>query len=199
MCDRDDYATGGSGVSVDYRLESDYQLVAQSRVVEVNRVDFAQGDGSRMPFDDAMFDIVICAEVYEHAPHQAQLAAEIWRVLRPGGVCFFSGPNRLAVVEEHYWLPFLSWLPQTLSDAYVRLSGQGSRYDIAPLSFWQLRHLWGRFVIQDYAIEMILHPERFWVQDKVGNLHWLAKLPLPILEAAMPLMPNFNWILLKPS
>ena len=51
------------------------------------------GDAAELPFDDESFDVAICVEVLEHlfAPHNA--AAEIHRVLRPGGRLVASVPN----------------------------------------------------------------------------------------------------------
>jgi len=37
--------------------------------------------------------------------------------------------SRLALIEPHYRLPFLSWLPRPLATAYLRLSGRGSSYE----------------------------------------------------------------------
>jgi methionine biosynthesis protein MetW len=50
-------------------------------------------DAAELPFDDDSFDLVLCIEVLEHlfAPHRA--AAEIHRVLRPGGRLVASTPN----------------------------------------------------------------------------------------------------------
>jgi ubiquinone/menaquinone biosynthesis C-methylase UbiE len=50
-------------------------------------------DAAELPFEDASFDHVTCIEVFEHlfAPHAA--AAEIRRVLRPGGGLVVSVPN----------------------------------------------------------------------------------------------------------
>lgn len=50
-------------------------------------------DATQLPFDDESFDRVVCVEVFEHlfAPHRA--AAEIWRVLAPGGRLVASTPN----------------------------------------------------------------------------------------------------------
>lgn len=50
-------------------------------------------DASDLPFEDESFDVALCIEVLEHlfAPHAA--AAEIHRVLRPGGRLIASVPN----------------------------------------------------------------------------------------------------------
>jgi SAM-dependent methyltransferase len=146
---------------------------------------------------DASVDIVVCAQVYEHTADAPALVREVWRVLRTGGVCFFSGPNRLAIVEEHYWLPFLSWLPQRLADRYMRLFKRGERYDIDPLFYWQIRHLWGGFVIFDYTVPMLRHPDRFGLSERLGRLRWLSRLPAWLFRLLMPLLPNYNWILVK--
>lgn len=44
------------------------------------------GDAQKLPFADASFDAVVSTSVFEHLPDPAQAAAEVARVLRPGGV-----------------------------------------------------------------------------------------------------------------
>ncbi len=156
---------------------------------------FVHADGSRLPFSAGHFDVIVCAQVYEHMQAQQALAAEVWRVLRPGGVCFFSGPNRWTLIEEHYWLPFLSWLPAPLADRYVRLFRGQPRYDVWPLSYWQLRSLWRNFRVHDYTVPMLKSPERFGLTMKL--LRWLRYLPTGLLKLLLPIVPNYNWILVK--
>jgi len=178
----------------------DRELVAEAAAHAAPNARFVQGDGAALPFPDQYFDIVICAQVYEHAHNRPTLAREIERVLRPEGICFFSGPNKLAVLEEHYWLPFLSWLPQPLADQYVRLSGRGHTYEVWPMFYWQLRRLWSRFVIKDYTPRLFYEPHRFGVEDELGALlQVVSRLPRWIWHLAAPLLPNFNWILVKRS
>jgi len=160
---------------------------------------FVLGDGGRLPFAREQFDAAICAQVYEHVPHQQALADEVWRVLKPGGVCFFSGPNRLAVMEEHYWLPFLSWLPRPLAHAYVRFTRRGREYDVAARTIWTMRRLWSRFEIRDVTIEMIRHPQRYSVTEQVQRFGALQRLPASVLKAMAWLIPNYNWVLRKPD
>lgn len=49
-------------------------------------------DGSRMPFADASFDHLLCAEVLEHVPDAEAFASELARVLRPGGSLVLTLP-----------------------------------------------------------------------------------------------------------
>lgn len=86
-------------------------------------------DALRLPVAEGTFDFVILNHVYEHVGDQAGLFRELHRVLAPGGEAYVSAGNRLAVVEPHYRLPFLSWVPRRLADLYVRLSGRGRSYE----------------------------------------------------------------------
>lgn len=49
-------------------------------------------DGVTMPFSDASFDCAVATEVFEHVPDLGVLLSEVHRVLRPGGVLFFTTP-----------------------------------------------------------------------------------------------------------
>jgi SAM-dependent methyltransferase len=178
------------------------QQAAGVSLIEPGKIDqiaFVLADGTRLPVPDASFDVVICAQVYEHTEDQASLPGEIWRVLRPGGVCFFSGPNRLTLMEEHYWLPLLSWFPKTVSDAYMRLFRKGPVYDIKPMYLWQLRTFWRQFICHDYTLRLIKEPQHFSAKGKLGRLGWISKLPAWVLQFLIMFVPNYNWILEKPS
>lgn len=88
-----------------------------------------QGDVCRLPFANASVDFAILNHLYEHVDHQNRLFKELFRVLKPGGEAFMSAGNRLAVIEPHYRLPFLSWLPRPLASLYLRVTGRGTRYE----------------------------------------------------------------------
>lgn len=199
---------GCSNGAISNRIASQFKLVIGIDVdlvavyqAEANRIDnniaFSIGDGTYIPVPNNYFDIVICAQVYEHTDNQDSLANEIWRVLQPNGVCFFSGPNRFSVIEEHYWLPFLSWFPQPLSNLYMRIFRRGNFYDIKPRNYWQIRHLWRAFSQYDYTIPMLKEPHRFNVEKNLGNFSWIGKLPIWVIKIFMVFFPNYNWILVK--
>lgn len=135
----------GTGL-IKARLEAEFDKpivgfdVDEAFVVERHRMVVA--DACRLPVADDRFDLLLLNHVYEHARDQAGLFREAWRVLRPGGTVYVSAGNRLAVVEPHYRLPFLSWLPRALADRYLRLSGRGTAYEgVRFLTYRPLRRL----------------------------------------------------------
>ena len=85
-------------------------------------------DVLRLPAPDEAFDFLVLNHLYEHVADPGLLFREAYRILEPGGVAYVSAGNRLAVMEPHYRLPFLSWLPRPLADRYLRWSGRGRAY-----------------------------------------------------------------------
>ncbi|OGT56367.1 MAG: hypothetical protein A3E01_10950 [Gammaproteobacteria bacterium RIFCSPHIGHO2_12_FULL_63_22] len=106
---------------------------------------FAVASGMQLPFQDGSFDVIVCNHVYEHVPDAPRLMAEIGRVLRPGGLCYFAGGHRLQLIEPHHRLPFLSWLPRPLADAWLQAIGRGPRYEETFLMPWRLPRLFTGF------------------------------------------------------
>jgi SAM-dependent methyltransferase len=61
--------------------------------VECRRADVSE----RLPYDDATFDGVVCAEVLEHIDGHERLFREVQRILKPGGVFLFTTPNVMSI------------------------------------------------------------------------------------------------------
>lgn len=118
------------------RVEIHAVDVADNRVDEQG-YDFTLVQGTALPFADGMFDIVISNHVIEHVGDQRDQRhhlEEVRRVLSSHGVVYFAAPNRWRLMEPHFRLPFLSWLPHPMSDQYVRAMRRGTHYDCAPPS-----------------------------------------------------------------
>jgi SAM-dependent methyltransferase len=163
------------------------------------KMEFLVGDGTRMPVADSAVDIVICNQVYEHVDDQPGLLAEIHRVLKPGGICYFGIGTRHVVIEGHYKLPFLSWLPPRAADVYVKLRGRDLRYDVALLSYRRLKKLVREFTIFDYTVDIIRRPADYAAVDVLRGFGWLSHLSCTLLRWLRPIIPVHVWVLHKPS
>jgi len=178
-------------------LEYDPEGIAAAQRWAGERLSFVRGDGLCLPIADESIDVAVCAQVYEHVGDPQQLMAEIRRVLKPGGICLFTGPNRLFPFEFHSRLPFVHWLPYDWTCRLVKRLGRGDGYDAQMLALPALRRLMAGFEVRDLTVEMLRDPERYACSDELGRLAWIGRLPRPLLRGMLPFMPNFNWLLTK--
>lgn len=114
-------------------------VVDQRKVTDGYR--FRTVTSVELPFADANFDAVISNHVIEHVggnEDQRVHLREIARVLKPGGAAYLATPNRWHLVEPHYRLAFLSWLPRKWRSGYLRWRGRGDYYDCEPLTMPEL-------------------------------------------------------------
>ena len=162
-----------------------------------DNLSFMAGDALNLKFADESFDVVICAHVYEHVVNPVRMLAEIHRVLKPHGVCYFAAGNRLMFNEPHYNLPLLSLLPRSLAHIYIRLAGKGSHYHEQHLSYWGLRHLVSKFKIFDYTLKTVKTPRQFGLDYLIRPGSTKQKLALFILRYLPWASPGYVWILEK--
>lgn len=144
-----DIGTGSGWIAHHFATHPRWRLAVSAVDARDERVvregyAFSTVAGTALPFADGSFDVVVSNHVIEHVggpDEQRRHLAEARRVLRPGGVLYLAAPNRWSLVEPHYRLPFLSWLPGPVANAYVRAAGRGDWYDCRPLGPLQLRGL----------------------------------------------------------
>lgn len=160
-------------------------------------VQFLIADAMALPFGDNSIDIIICNHVYEHVPDAEQLMEEICRILKKEGICYFSAGSKYMILEGHYGLPFLSWLPKPLGHLYLKVTGKGSFYYEGHLSLRGLKRLVRKFRIHDYTLQVIRDPEKFSATDlfRTKSLYyrWVRRLA-PLLY---PWIPTYIWVLTK--
>lgn len=153
---------------------------------------FLCADGSRLPFTDQFFDIVVFNHIYEHVVDADAVMAEINRVLTPDGVAYFAFGNKRQVMEPHYRLPFLSWLPATVADRYVAATGRADEYYERFRTRADLVRMCGSLRLWDYTATILADPICFDAQDLLPRP--LNALPGPVSRALRPVMPTFVWI-----
>jgi ubiquinone/menaquinone biosynthesis C-methylase UbiE len=81
------------------------------------------GTAEAIPSDSESQDVVLCDAVLEHVDSMEAALAEMYRVLRPGGVLYVSTTNRthfnLLGRDNEFRVPFYNWLPRAVKESYV--------------------------------------------------------------------------------
>src|SRR5665213_2406831 len=86
-------------------------------------VRFVRTQGSRLPFPDRAFDVVVSFAVLEHAGTRDDQKVFLSELFLVGKRVFLTTPNRWFPVEFHTFLPLLHWLPQPIHQAVLRRLG----------------------------------------------------------------------------
>jgi SAM-dependent methyltransferase len=176
-----------------YGIDYDFSALLDRRGEDAGGTRLVNGDAMALPLPADVIDVIICAQVYEHVPDDRRLINELRRVLKAGGVIFFSGPNWLFPIEPHYGLPFLHWLPKSLQSKWLSALGVGGAYYEKARSYWDLRSLFRGFSLVDVGAQVFL--------DQLADhkvLVWFASYtPARFWNLILPFLPNFNWVLVK--
>lgn len=136
-----DLGAGMGGLSVALMLEAgegvrlqaldynpDYCRIAKLRAQRYGLdLNIAVAAGEDLPYPANSFDCVVCMDVLEHVESAERVLAEMWRVLRPGGVALTTVPNRHAFRDPHYHMPFINWLPRGVAERVIELAGRSKR------------------------------------------------------------------------
>lgn len=161
-------------------------------------LQFQVDDLMALSLADTSFDIVVCTQIYEHVPDSRRMIEEIFRVLKPGGVCYFAAGNRLTLMEPHYKLPFLSIIPRKFAHLYMQLAGKGNYYHEKHLTLPGLKKLVRPFTVHDYTRKIINEPQKFQAEYMLNPGSFKHKVARFISTYAYWLCPSYIWILKKP-
>lgn len=121
-------------------------------------------DVTRLPFKSASFHAVICSEVLEHIENHRDAAAELLRVLKPGGTLALSVPRR--------WPEWICW---RISQEYAGTEGGHIRIYHRRRIRELLRSCGAGAPFRTHHAHA-LHTPYWWLKCLVG----LSKNPLPV-------------------
>lgn len=103
------------------------------------------------------FDLVLSLTTIEHMDNVELAFKRIFKLLRHGGILYVTAPNKLWPYDNHYRLPFLTWLPLNIANAYMKLMRRGDSYEDSfySKSYFGMKRLfnsmpcWYEFVLPD--------------------------------------------------
>ena len=173
-------------------LDIDEPGLAQARARFGDGIEFLNAGGDAIPKPDGSVDLVVFNHIYEHVVDADAVMAEIRRVLKPDGVVYLGLANRLGVVEPHYGLPFLSWLPKPLAHRYVRASGRAPEYYETFRTRRGLRRMCAGLSVWDYTFTVLTASRDVAAADLVPGP--LASAPPSFWRALTPVLPTFIWV-----
>lgn len=160
-------------------------------------LSYIAGDSLKLPLLDKSVDLIICNHVYEHVPYPEQMFNEISRVLSSEGVCYLGVASRLTLIEPHYHLPFLSWLPKSFAHKYMRLFSKGDYYYENLRTYAGIMSLIRDFKIKDYTLAILADPAKYHAHDLLPEKGLLRRIPLIAWKIFYRVLPTYIFILRK--
>jgi ubiquinone/menaquinone biosynthesis C-methylase UbiE len=138
-------------------------VLIESAKVSYPNTQFVQASATDLPFQDGVFDFVMCVETLEHIPNTEKAVSEMARVLKPGGKLIIIDKNINSLHPIHF-APTAIW-KKALEGAdrwmYPRSFPFREKYFVP-------RHL--RKIVQQYFSSAEVEFLRFWPERRRRSL-----------------------------
>lgn len=197
---------GSAGIAYYFANLSNTQYKVTAVDVLDNRLategfEFQLVEGTILPFQDETFDAVISNHVIEHVGDlkaQMEHLDELKRVLKKNGIGYLAVPNRWMLIEPHYQLIFLSWLPKRFRSPYLRLSGKGKYYDCEPLQKHEIESMFNQVNLKykNLCISALRLTFDIEMPNSLGA-RILKLIPDSILKLFFPIIPTLIYSIKK--
>ncbi len=178
-------------------IDIDKKAIEYAKGNNRGKIKFYVQKGDETNFTSNTFDVITCTQIYEHVPDSKKLMDEIYRILKPEGVCYFSAGNRMNIMEPHHKLPFLSVLPKSLANYYLYLFRGKKYYYENHLTLFGLKKLVRKFQIIDYTKKIIQKPIVFEADDMIKPNTFTFYLANLLIHPFYFISPNYIWLLKK--
>ncbi len=156
---------------------------------------YIAGDSLQLPLPDKSVDLLICNHVYEHVPDPQMMFSDILRVLKDDGVCYLGAASRWIIMEPHYHLPFLSWMPKSMANIYMRLFNRGQYYYENLTTCAGIKQMTKNFQVDDYTLKIISNPDFFHARDMIPKNGIISKIPMWVWKLCYGILPTYILIL----
>lgn len=193
----------GTGSGINAQVFSKYFNVTSIDVIDERTVKkgykFKLVKDTTLPFKENSFNVIVSNQVIEHINDAEEHLREIFRCLKKGGICYLATPNKWAIFEAHYKLPFLSWFSLRISDFYLYLIKK-QKYDVRPLSFQQIIRLAKKqgFYMKHLTITILRNPKYFSLENQYNLYSKIIKfIPRSFDVIIRLILPSWIFILKK--
>jgi SAM-dependent methyltransferase len=155
---------GAKVVALDYASDevvtTRNTFAAMAEAGEISADQFVaclRGDATRLPFADNTFDRIVTSEVLEHIHADTAAIAELYRVLKPGGI--------LGVTVPTWWPEKINWM---LSDEYYAPKSVGGHVRIYSATELKAKLRTAGLTIKSQHHAHALHSPYWWLRCAVG-------------------------------
>ncbi len=167
------------------------------RLSNQDNIKYICCEDGNLSIEDLTIDVIICDRFYSRVDNPEELMYEIYRVLKYDGFCYFSAYNKMSLIERHFSIPFLAWVPGWVAEILMKLSGRKGKYIYRLLTLPKLRRLIDNFWRHDYVGLIRQNPMVFQAQDEVQPNQSRVKSSGKMLKYIYPFLPLWTWVLTK--
>ncbi len=121
-------------------------------------INYKEGIGENLPFEDNSFNVVLCCDVLEHVRDLPKVISEISRVLKTGGIFIYDTFNRT----------YFSKI------STIKILQEWKRWSIMPPGL----HVWEMFIKPDEIISLLQENQMVWKEHRgiKPNISYLKML-----------------------
>jgi SAM-dependent methyltransferase len=152
-----------------YGIDISEYAIGQAEKRLQRRATLHRCDAQSLPFEAGSFDKIMCSEVVEHTLEPEVVFGEMWRVLKPDGICVVSIPN------EKFSRHIKSLLRKCRIGRSVLSEGQASNGRGATMHEWHL-HCFGIELLEDMIGGRFRIVARKAVPCRLFPIKYVAKL-----------------------
>ena len=153
-------------------------------------ISFLVNDSFSLPFTDARFDVVVANHVFYYCHEPVRMAEEIYRVLKPGGVCYLAITNGM----------FTKWYaksPTRMREFLISITLRGAADVGVPRTGLEYREILRKFRIHDFTHDILKSPEKFQHEARGWQglvLSFIHRLPSRLIKRVSMFSPTLIYL-----